>query len=381
MNINFEIHFGELPLWKGVLDKPTEPELYPFSLGWDERGYIFQTTPKHIQQKIIKEYSNNDYSFITTPPGKSSWGNDRSDAALDFFRTQTDSLKGKRILEIGGGNTYIGEKLLVEDQIENYTIIDPSLNKICNNKEIVIINEYFHENSLPHEEYDYVLSINCLEHVFDPIGFMKGVRRLVKNKKGAAILLFPDTKQQLLRGDFNVILHEHLSYFTSDSINNLARLSGLKINTSRTIDGQYQGVFSVGEESSENIKNEKLLIRSAESFCDVSENVYNLIHKLTNSSKKISFHGACNGLNTIVTLCDFKDKFLNEVTIFDGDEYKTGKYLSSCPNAILHSNDSRYKEIDHVIIFSMTYYNEIKSFIVSNHGIDPQNIHPLYIID
>lgn len=378
-DLTFEIHFKKLPLWKGVVKELAIPEFYPFSLGWNERGYIYQTTPKEMQQQVVKSYSKNDYQFITSPPGQSSWGNSRGNIALEYIRNSFGSLDSKKILDIGGGTTYIGEKLISIDNVAEYTIMDPTLSNKSPVPKMKINRQYFTTETCPKEKFDLIISMNCLEHVPNPTDFLHALRQLLQRKNAKAILLFPDTEKQLQNGDFNVILHEHLSYFTRKSFINLAASCGLEIIDCISDEDLFFFTLEAKQKIIDNdVFIDKIIFKAAEQFVQNFEYFNNLVISLIKDNKKIAFHGACNGLNNLLGLCKFPNKFYDQCYIFDRDENKIGKYLSICSNPIMSADNLKYREVDCVIVSAMSFYDQIKNFLISYHGIDSNNIHPLY---
>jgi len=378
-DIGFEIHFKKLPLWKGVRGELCIPEVYPFSLGWNELGYICQTTPKEIVQQVVKSYSKKDYQFITSPPGTSSWGNVRANIALEYIRNSFGSLDGQKVLDIGGGTTYIGEKVISVDNVAEYTIMDPTLNSKPYNPKIKMFREYFTTETCPKEKFDLIVSMNCFEHVPDPTDFLHALRQLLQRKNGKAILLFPDTERQLRNGDFNVIVHEHLSYFTRESFINLADSCGVEIIDFISDEDLFFFTLGVKQQFTHDVRSiDNILFKAAEKFVQNIEYFNYLVTSFINDNKKVAFHGACNGLNNLLALCKFPKNFYDQIYVFDGDENKIDKYLSVCPNPVIGTYDSRYREIDCVIVSAMSYYDQIRDFLISYHGINSQHIYPLY---
>ncbi|MDY7000465.1 MAG: class I SAM-dependent methyltransferase [Thermodesulfobacteriota bacterium] len=379
--MHFEIHFPRMPLWKGVGVRPVTPEFYPYGLGWNEQGYIYQTTPKDVQQKVVESYSGDDYEFPSTPPGHSAWGDSRGDSAIEFIRSVFGSFSGAAVLDIGGGTTYMAEKLVARDGVAEYTIMDPSVRGASPLPQIKILREYFTGRTCPEKDFDLIVSLNCLEHVSDPVDFLCSVSRLLKRKNGKAVLFFPNNENQLMNGDFNAVLHEHITYFTKEVVENFAAICGLNIIEAVTRADLFCCCFEWGEKDPHKVKDlNKVIIKSADAFVNSLDYFNNLITSFVESDQKIAFHGACNGLNNVLSFCDFRNNdFLENITIFDGDEKKFGKYLPMCPNnPIVGSMYSKYKTMDQVIVSAMTFYDPIKKFLISQHGIKPERIHPLY---
>ena len=49
-------------------------------------GFYRQTTPEKVRQQVMKAYSNEEYTFITQPPGTSEWADARGNEHLNFIR-------------------------------------------------------------------------------------------------------------------------------------------------------------------------------------------------------------------------------------------------------------------------------------------------------
>ncbi|MBT7593199.1 MAG: hypothetical protein HN561_19285 [Candidatus Scalindua sp.] len=67
------ISFKKLPIWENVRDSPGITDYADFSLGWNPKGFIHQTTSETALKKVHDFYAKDEYRFITQPPGSSSW--------------------------------------------------------------------------------------------------------------------------------------------------------------------------------------------------------------------------------------------------------------------------------------------------------------------
>ena len=70
--MRMKIEFKELPLWQNVQSVPGVYSTMPFALEWAEEGFIKQIPVKENQRRVVGQYSNPAYNFITTPPGSSA---------------------------------------------------------------------------------------------------------------------------------------------------------------------------------------------------------------------------------------------------------------------------------------------------------------------
>ncbi|MDD1779351.1 MAG: class I SAM-dependent methyltransferase [Candidatus Helarchaeota archaeon] len=298
-NHNFNIYFEKFPLWKGVASRSRAPEFYPFSLGWHELGFLYQNTPKAIIDRIIQSYSLDEYQFITSPPGSSSWGNARAQDTIKFILEAFGSPKGASILEIGAGTTFIAEKLVDEYGAASYTVMDPTISETSSYPSIKIVKDYFKLETCPQEAFDLVLSVSTLEHVEDPVIFLKNVQKVLSRKNGKAILIFPDCEKQLFSGDFNVLLHEHISYFTKSSFSNVARLCNLEIISYKSM---YDGLYCMlqsSREAADNAVKQPLIAdgninRYNAAFQESIDYLKTLLNQFIEANQKVAFHGACN---------------------------------------------------------------------------------------
>lgn len=108
----------------------------------------------------------------------------RFEAVVSFFPF---IFKGGKILELGAGNGIVAKSLLKSDlSISNYTVSEISkprlegLRKNVIDKRLSIIN--LNAENLPENidvKYDAIIMIALIEHLIDPMGAMKKIRRLL----------------------------------------------------------------------------------------------------------------------------------------------------------------------------------------------------------
>ncbi len=207
-----EAGFGDLPLWRGIQKQPGTIQALPFSLCWDERGFLRQSSDERVRQAVLDAYASEHYQFITPPPGTSAWANRLGDQKLKAVLNFLGPLDGLRVLEIGAGSTYVAEHLLERFDIAEYVIVDPAISaKNAQGGRLRILRDYFPASELRERAFDVVLSFSCLEHVPDPIAFLREIGQALDDD-GTLLLSFPDVGRQCGLGDLNVLLHEHMSY-------------------------------------------------------------------------------------------------------------------------------------------------------------------------
>lgn len=371
-----ELQFTKLPLWEGVQDEPGVKQLFPFSLGWDERGFISQTTPQEIKQKVTDHYAKDEYNFITQPPGFSPWADSLGEREISFILQAYGDIGGANILEVGAGSIYIGEKLASEGAA-SYLIVDPAIKEKTSNPKIVIRKEYFDKSLFVNQKIDLVVNLNCLEHVIDPVSFLLDLRSVIMHG-GKAILVFPDNEEQFINGDINALLHEHLSYFTMEIATKLLTNCGLRVLHSESqFDCLRFLVESSAEKLSVSVAQPMHLLDMFSNFPKSIESANQKLSESLNRGETIALHGATNGLNNFLYLSnlDYRDN----LWIFDGDEAKTGKYLPAYKKAIRYSGDNEYyAKVDRVYVTAIGFFSEIKEYLITTHGLCSECIHPLF---
>jgi 2-polyprenyl-3-methyl-5-hydroxy-6-metoxy-1,4-benzoquinol methylase len=367
------LSFDSFPLWQGVAKNYGDFVTKPFMLTVDDQGIISQPywNPHYFDNPVYKQ---TQYNHITTLPGASSISKKRNLAYVNFIANAIQQHIPKQsiqVLEIGGGNLFTAEQLMLATHIEHYTIVDPAI-QCDSNERISIIPDYYSSKTTT-QLYDVIISINCFEHVLYPVEFLENIKKNLSTN-GIAILFFPDCERQLKVGDMNMLVHEHLSYFTADSFKKIIHQTGLRALFLHTKNDLLQIVLSKDPAVITNPALEMSTTHSLASFkkqCD--KNISFLSQLIQNLSKNdyLLFHGATNGLNSIFFILK---NYLNvipweKIIIVDNDETKTDLFLP-CANApIQKPSATLYENAKHIIVSAPTFYEEIKKDILSRISI------------
>ncbi|MFA7681904.1 MAG: class I SAM-dependent methyltransferase [Candidatus Peribacteraceae bacterium] len=371
-----EISFDSFPLWQGVRNRPGGQRMYPFRLKLDEKGFIRQCSDPEVEQQIVDAYNDPGYTMPTKPPGASLWANWLGDMYYDFAKEHAPVLKGKTMMEIGAGSLYMSNRFMDEGRVGEYFIIDPSVKVTPDNPHVHVIREYFGldlqvENLHP----DFILSLNCIEHVADPFGFLVQANKMLRSEDSRAVLIFPDIEFQFRRGDMNALCFEHLNYFSEASANHLITQAGFEILTLvKKLDTLFYVLKKGQKPAQQNFEkgtDEELFNVAAKNFNQGLAPILSVITKAQSEGKTIAFHGACNGMNTLFALGDID---CSKILLFDGDESKAGTFVPTCPIPILEATSPRYREADLVIVTAVTFFDDIRSFLESHHSIPSDRI-------
>ncbi|MBW1819248.1 MAG: methyltransferase domain-containing protein, partial [Deltaproteobacteria bacterium] len=106
--------------------------------------------------------------------------------------------------------------------------------------DIKIIPDVYSER-YAHIPADLVCCRHVLEHVSDPVNFLKAIGRAIQEKDGAVLFLeVPDAERMLAEGAVWDVIYEHYSYFTGHSMAYLLKRCGFRLaRIAEAFEGQY----------------------------------------------------------------------------------------------------------------------------------------------
>jgi SAM-dependent methyltransferase len=267
-----------LPIWNGIKEKPGVSAA-KLKINYSDFYGIYRQTGKRI---IVYE---KNYNHMTPLKG-SNYIEKLRKGKIDWILNRIS--KCKKILEIGGGDSSNYNHF----DCEKYTIIDPSIKQSEKKSKLTLIPDYF-ENVTLNEKYDLVLLISVLEHVDDPHLIIEKAYNVLKDD-GSMYVFIPIIDKQFAIGDFNALIHEHMSYFTYIGAKNLFKRNNLLIdNYFFKNDG---GFFKLIKGESELDKNENY---DLENISYTFNYQYNKFRDLVSNGERILFYGATNGLNNL----------------------------------------------------------------------------------
>ncbi len=220
-NYKFPCQIGKIPFIYNINDSMNNhdgiPNLLSFSLSMDnETGLMYQeknlTTEKYLNMvyKIGSKITGHmdDYDF----------GKLYSNDFIEFVLSSETELKDKSILEIGCGTGYLLNEL--KKQGANVIGIEPGEenHKAKLKYDIEIISDFFPSEKIS-SKFDIIIFYNVLEHIEDLEFFLLNVRKQLK-QGGKIYFGVPDCEKAIENGDISMLIHEHIYYFTKDTLKN-----------------------------------------------------------------------------------------------------------------------------------------------------------------
>lgn len=199
------------------------PDKWPFCLQFDSQRAALtqQVTP---ELTVILERAYRAGHLIGTPLAEDSYGKPYADDFLRFIG-QIGLPLGARALEIGAGVGYLTRRL--RDAGLQIVGIEPGRGYAAHWKKngVEIVNDFFPTPRVT-GPFDLICGYAVLEHITDPVKFLKDVRNHLA-PEGVVIFSVPDCTDEIDAGDPAMLFHEHINYFDAGSLARLIESAGL----------------------------------------------------------------------------------------------------------------------------------------------------------
>lgn len=219
----FEI--SSLPFHVGYMDKPRNPDKLPSTMDFcfdqdADSGLFHQVVSDRVASALNSVYSLGNE--IGTPLAAEGAGLPYLEDFRDFVVAGTHG--DARLLEIGVGRGHLTH--LLGRSGRDITGIEPGQGYSNEWKKlgIRVVQDFFPSSSIE-GKFDAVVAYAVLEHVAQPIDFLESIRAILK-PAGKVFLAVPDCSAEISFGDPSMFIHEHVSYFTGNTLLSVARRAG-----------------------------------------------------------------------------------------------------------------------------------------------------------
>ncbi len=283
--------------------------------------------------------------------------------------------KNSNILDIGS-NDGIALKPFVDQGFKNVLGVEPAKNiaKIANKNQIKTINHYFNKKILKKikKKYDLILASNVFAHS-DKIDEMTEVIKKILSKKGNFVIEIQYFLNTLTDLTFDNIYHEHVNYWSLNSLNEYFKKFQLNLFDCEKIDthgGSLRVYISKNKNKKKSknfnkllrIENKKISKKAIYQFKDKilaqKQNVNKNFIRLSKKYKKIYCYGAPAKATTLINFFGIKD-FISAA--IDDNKLKLNKYIPGTEIKILNKkNININNKEDCVVVFAWNFFEEIK---------------------
>lgn len=215
-------------------------------------------------------------------------------------------------------------------------------------KGIEILREFFGADTGQrlaklNRQADLVVANNVLAHVQDINDFVSGFPYLLK-PDGVATFEFPHLLQMVKKNQFDTAYHEHYSYLSLTTVQNIFARNGLAVfdvealpthGGSLRVYAQQKGAGShhVSPAVGEMLSAEKRLGMITTSFYrdmqvradNIKHSLLSFLEKIKKQGKTVAAYGAAAKGNTLINYCGITKDLIGFVA--DASPHKQGKYL------------------------------------------------------
>jgi len=358
----FEVE--DYPVIVGVVQKEDADKILKMKISIGQClncGFVMQIGL--LSDEELKMIYDNFYSFPS--PALSGIG---TKAAQDFraFIYENSNLKKGKVLEIGCFDGYF-LSLLKNDGFEVYGC-EPSggADIAISEFNIPVEKEYYRDGIYDEKFFDMVAMRHLLEHIEEPVKFLKSVYRII-NDSGYLSVEVPDIKSSMKNGVIGNFSHQHVSYFSSTSLNNILELVGFEVIK---MEENFWQILCIAKKKGNEFEKKlsKINRREVENISQfakkykmklerIKKQFEPLISEWEIRGEKVSIFGAGGHTTDLIKLLNLDDCLIKNV--FDNDKGKIDKVLSGF-NIVVKSPDYiRKSNVDVIIISSYIYQVEI----------------------
>ena len=222
---------------------------------------------------------------------------------------------------------------------------------------------------------DLLLGNNVLAHVPDLNDFVAGMKRLLK-PTGVITMEFPHLQRLMEQNQFDTIYHEHFSYFSFFTVEQVFAAHGLTlfdVDELPTHGGSIRIYARHEQDSSKPVSARAQQLRArelalgfnrlqtyqnfAEQVKSTKRKILSLLIDLKNRGSSIVGYGAPGKGNTLLNYCGIRTDLLSYTV--DRNPYKQGKYTPGTHIPILSPDQIRETRPDYIFILPWNLKDEI----------------------
>jgi len=358
------IRIEKFPLFFGAIppDKKGDVEECPLTISYCLKCGHFQQVDL-VEEEIMNRVYDAEY-YNCPSPVSTGMGLREIEKFYSFFNE--NNLKKGKLLEVACFDGFLLRKI----QNDGWDVYgcDPSPMTVIAENLIgkgKIKNEYFCKGLYKQDSFDCIVFRNLLEHIYDLHEFITSVSYSLKDG-GHIFIDVPNLKTYEPLGGFGMFFHQHVSYFSNNSIRNLLSLHGYQIerefngNPNLFIQAVKTGVVTEVEEL-DHIMNEKELRTFPEKQTTLVNEIIEYFNK--NNKTKIALFGASALATSIISILD-KKQIKKIVAVFDNDIDKKDKELHGLNLPISVPSNFNPANYDSILITTYFFDKEIHEQLI-----------------
>jgi 2-polyprenyl-3-methyl-5-hydroxy-6-metoxy-1,4-benzoquinol methylase len=357
-------------------DQLNEPEtFYPLKVYTCHKCFLVQ----------VDEYKKSDAIFNSDYVYFSSYSKSWLEHAKKYADTMVERFgfdSGSSVIELASNDGYLLQYF--KERKIPVLGIEPTANTagVAIGKGIETVIDFFgirlaQELVAKNIKADLLLGNNVLAHVPDIIDFIGGGKMLLK-ERGVVTMEFPHLMQLVDNNQFDTIYHEHFSYLSFYTVQQLFASQGLTLFDVEEIPthGGSLRIYAKHEEDTSKTISERvwaLLAKEQDkgmltlAYYDgfqqkalkVKLELISFLVDQKRQGKKVAAYGAAAKGNTLLNYCGIKNDLIEFVV--DANPHKQGKWLPASHIPVMNESYLKGARPDYVLILPWNLKDEIKS--------------------
>ena len=252
------------------------------------------------------------------------------------------------------------------------------IGKIAIKKGIPTIINYFNQKTSSKIIKKYgkakvITATNVFAHIDNINSIVKSILKILKTD-GVFISESHYLLPLIQTVQYDTIYHEHLRYYSLESLNFLLKKHNLEIINTKEIPthggsirvyAARKGIYKISNNVKKQFKKEKKYLNK-KNFKNFKKNVvsskinlFNIIKKIKDKNETIFGVGAPSRASTLINYLGLDQDIVDCVLEINGS-YKIGNYIPGTKIPILNENILSKKKPDYLILFSWHIKNELK---------------------
>lgn len=369
------LDLGKQPLANSFLKKNAirREKKYPLEVILCLKCKLSQLSITISSKKIFNDY---DYLSSSSKALKNHYRK-----LVKYISNNFQIKKNDSVLDIGCND---GVLLAHYDSKVNIIGIEPSnVVKFISDKRIIVFNNFFNTklaNNIKkkYKDIKVITMTNVLAHIDELNLLIRNIKKILSSD-GVFIVEVPYIFNMLKKGTFDVIYHEHLSYFSLSSLKNIFNKNNFIIIDVKRINFGASGpcirIFVANKSYSKPKKSvvnllkfeRKMGLNKKKIYISFAKKVINIIEKIQkniNSYKDRNIPLACYTApakgNTLLNALNLSQSNIQYVS--ENNKKKIGKYTPGTYLKIVTDSFIIKKKIKHALLLSWNY----KKFFIKN---------------
>jgi hypothetical protein len=331
----------------------------------------------------IDEYKKSDAIFDSDYVYFSSFSTTWLEHCRNYTNTMAERFgfgKDSLVVEVASNDGY----LLQYFKEKNIPVlgIEPTANtaKVAVGKGIDTVVDFFGVRlatglAAEGKKADLLLGNNVLAHVPDIVDFVGGMKILLKDQ-GIITMEFPHLMQLVDNNQFDTIYHEHFSYLSFYTVQQIFRSQGLELfdvdelpthggslriygrhaaDTSKPIGPRVQALLE--KEAAKGMKSLAYYDNFQAKALEVKYALTTFLIEQKKAGKKVAAYGAAAKGNTLLNYCGIKSDLIDFVV--DANPHKQGKWMPASHIPVVAEAILKQEKPDHVLVLPWNLREEI----------------------